>query len=406
MKYFYIPSSLDLEQLLQQHQIPTTDKRNRTVLPKFYFIIHSLFSKYMQLGEAEYFSLNAKLLMRIIGKYYRNYLDILLSLQIIETDNHYITANQATLEKPAKSIGFRLSKPYRITDFVTYENNSIGYQPFELSFATSSLSSKKNKINNNEYHYDLPSEELYILSMMEQLKLQDIQAIDELDSELEKGSITKDEYQKAKFQISSFLQKDFYYSRPTRARVYTSVSQMSKKIRRFLRFQNQELKDIDLCNAHPLFANHFLKGTDTEDGRRWYELTSKGALYGYLVSQLPDYDRQVIKEAVTTMLASSYCSKKMRPIVDKIKELFPTVWTKLDSLRKRGYSTAKLLQKMEADIFIDTISKQLIKEQIPFWNVHDGIITISKHSRVIESLITQTLNHKYQLQCKVKTVSL
>lgn len=360
----------------------------------------------MQLGEAEYFSLNAKLLMRIIGKYYRNYLDILLSLQVIETDNHYITANQATLAKPAKSIGFRLREPYRITDFLTYENNSIGYQPFELSFATSSLSSKKKKIKNNEYYYDLPSEELYILNMMEQLKLQDVQAIDELDLELEKGSITKNEYQKAKFQISAFTQKDFYYTRPTRARVYTSVSQMSKKIRRFLRFQNQELKDIDLCNAHPLFVNHFLKGAETEDTKLWYELTSKGNLYGFLVSQMPDYDRQMIKDAVTTMLASSYSSKSKKPIIDKIKELFPTVWNKLDSLRQRGYSTAKMLQKMEAEIFIDTISKELIEKKIPFWNVHDGIITINKHTRMIESLIIQTLNHKYQLQCKIKIVSL
>lgn len=98
----YIPSNINLG--AERH----SDKHYYIITLIYY---GRIFDK--RITPASYGSLNAKVLIKILGGRYKNYLAFLLKREIIETDNYYFPN--------VKSKGYRLTEMYREVKFKKVE---------------------------------------------------------------------------------------------------------------------------------------------------------------------------------------------------------------------------------------------------------------------------------------------
>ena len=133
--YWRIPSSIDLESLLEKH--PPKFKRPYKI-DYFYYFIELLcdMMEYNDLdGNGGYVNLNAQLMQNIVHNY-KEYLDYLLKHRIFRTDKKYIVG--------VKSMGYVIDKLHydaeiveiEIKDFVIRRNRATKNKAIEQEMKT------------------------------------------------------------------------------------------------------------------------------------------------------------------------------------------------------------------------------------------------------------------------------
>ncbi|MEI2693864.1 MAG: hypothetical protein V9E90_02215 [Saprospiraceae bacterium] len=236
--------------------------------------------------------------------------------------------------------------------------------------------------------------------------------------------------------------KQFYFKQDhTSFRLHTSAVSVKKELRKHLRINGQRLVACDIKNSQPYFSigfflnpgkfketiEHYIKyyqGTKldwayhaahhmlgkfesnylSDSTRKYIELVSSGQFYEFIARELQKlngktWSREEAKKAVFDVL---FCPPRFKKLPGRkvMNKYFPEVlrfftlinygYTKTKSQSNgkihQGNFLARVLQKMESQVVLDIICKQIKSKlpEIPLITLHDGITT--------------TIGNQYQVQ--------
>lgn len=242
--------------------------------------------------------------------------------------------------------------------------------------------------------------------------------------------------------LAKINEKQFYFKQDhTSFRLHTSAVSVKKELRKHLRINGQRLVACDIKNSQPYFSigfflnpgkfkatiEHYIKyyqGTKldwayhaahhmlgkfesnylSDSTRKYIELVSSGQFYEFIARELQKlngktWSREEAKKAVFDVL---FCPPRFKKLPGRkvMKKYFPEVLrfftlinygyikTKSQSNGKihQGNFLARVLQKMESQVVLDIICKQIKSKlpEVPLITLHDGIAT--------------TIGNQYQVQ--------
>jgi len=242
--------------------------------------------------------------------------------------------------------------------------------------------------------------------------------------------------------LAKINDKQFYFKQDqTSFRLHTSAVSIKKELRKHLRINGQRLVACDIKNSQPYFSTglflnpgkfkttieHYIKGYQgtkldwvhhavhnmlgkfesnylADSTRKYIELVSSGQFYEFMAKELQKLNgkarsREEAKQAVFDVL---FCPPRFKKLTGRkvMKKHFPEVlrfftlinygYTKTKSQSNgkihQGNFLARVLQKMESQVVLDIICKQIKSKlpEIPLITLHDGIAT--------------TIGNQYQVQ--------
>lgn len=381
--FAYIPSNLDLRS--EKHH------------DKFYFIITFIFYGRIfdkRKDSASFIQLSSVFLKRILSGHYKEYIKALIDKNIIETDNHYVVNG--------KFKAFRLRENYRDVKAkqVEIEDNRIvsNYRNYKIE--------QKGLISGSQYKY--------IFSCLEKVEI-DYEAAKEF---LNKNALTFEQYNSWNCSIDMIHHKDwFFVVDKTAGRVHNNITNLPKIFRPFLSFNGQKLIEIDLRNSQPLLFNilisrYLLRFTDytgnilpyvpQDSDLRFYRLlTENGKFYEYMMDKTCIFEeRELFK---VRLFSKVFYGKENQSVEQNLfKELFPTVWEIVSYYKKVNYKNLAIeLQRVEADIMINTVVLKIAEKKILALTIHDSILTTPNNVQKVKKIILSEFK-KYNLQPTLK----
>lgn len=372
----YIPNNLTLE-------------CKPSYFDKYVYLINKLYiTRFIDktLNPESYVLLYSVYLLKMLGHYYKEILNTLVASQIAETDNLYI--------RNSKSKGYRLTAKYRdakfkrvqITDKVILRNYENYKKEISTNYsdAVSFLESNLYKLNINERsarNYietnitDFTSYTAYNLSV----------------DMLANGSL-------------------FFNQDSTAGRVHSNVSNMPSVLRPYLNYNGLPLVEIDICNSQPFLLNILLDKYFTSnlppDVMLYRELTSTGKFYEYLMQEFnTDLPRAEFKTACFAKIFYSMESEKYvyRERKD-FGKLFPNVSSVISHYKTPDYKNLAIsMQRAEADIIINNVVPELMKQNIYCLTIHDSVLVTPENADQTKQIIQDTFINKLGYSPKIKT---
>lgn len=259
------------------------------------------------------------------------------------------------------------------------------------------------------------------------LKLNVDDALEFIENKYEsdlKEAITKDDkktvYRKYSTRMASVFNikngktnKSFRFNRNgTNHRVDSNLTNMASDLRRFI-VGYDEMVYLDLKNSQPVLFNILLrefclKGSlvlknEVDEyfkltiGGRWYERLQE--LYGMSRDECKDLWMKIAYSKNTSYKYKKKIFKKYYPEINSIIEL----------CKKDNHADFSIqLQKIESEIFIDEICKELVGMGIVPYSLHDGLLVSKEHEgvalNVMQSILKKHLGAKPRIEIK-KTIN-
>lgn len=363
MKKIYIPSNLDLQNILPEY--------SESDLDKFHCLIHLIYEqRILYKNPEEFIPLKAGYLRSIIVRDYNYYRDILIDKNIIECDGRYI--------KGKKSFGYKLCPPY----------SEVKHRQILLKNKLIIKNLEKWKLRR------LPKTDVHIhlYKFLRQLKIDGLNAAESITD------LNVIEFNYAELAINKFLDKDFFLVSDDYGRVHTNVSLLKGSLRKFLRYEGKKLFNVDIVNSQPLILllipilSNTIRCTFSScppeqlDIFKYKELVENGQLYDYLISnqgfddylveQNKEYDKNKFKE---TFFREIFFGRKVSGL---FWELFPSVANIIANIKKDDYrSLAWMMQRAESDLIINKVCRRLMVEHPKCFisTIHDSILTTEEN---------------------------
>jgi hypothetical protein len=387
---FYLPHNLDLHSLLTAHNKPALIQH----LDKFYWFISLLYvkkfvdkrysnadaSEYKNLGHYEHKRIKRvfipvhsdKLRQVLTTKLAKKIIDTLVELKIVEVDKRYMPKE--------KTKSYRLAAQYHNSDFKKVACQS--------ELFNRKLETLKNK-------------ELDVLSMVHKQILQnmycyrlDVQAAEQILDSLE---CSPDACISAKVCIEKIIEKDFFFTTDKKSgRIFHNFCNLKRELRSCLRDENNlPLVDIDISNSQPFFLAVLLKecSFDSADIQDFQQLCKDGQFYDYLANKF-GLTRNYVKNQMWNLLfGKNIWQFKLKKVFTAD---FPTVYSAIEELNRENNSDfAVLLQKLEAEIMIDTVAPILLDKGIKFITVHDSFLVSQKDVDTVYEIMQNCFQTKY-----------
>lgn len=360
-----------------------------------------------------YTHLNSRVLQKYVRQY-KQFLQMLLDEQVLESDNIYIPNEKAR--------GFRFTKTYR-TRLVAVECKEI---KTDVKF-------REKKFNTKAYPHLTKwfNADLKINKELAEAEL--------FFSHLEQGHVNGYPISSFDFQITKFSNQQFYFFRDiTGFRLHTSML-IKKELRPFITYKSEKLVAIDIVNAQPMMSlmlfnlSFYAKGTEgitlhniypelynllskntqtttpttlplmvgvieelqnKEDVKLYKELVLNGQLYEYMGAKLKMNDRALAKETMFSVLysANKYFNQKEALPKRIFCEAFPNVYKLLAMFKaEQKNALAVLLQRIEAKLILSAITKRISIErtELPLFTLHDAIVTTLGNEQYIDMVLKE-----------------
>ncbi len=228
-------------------------------------------------------------------------------------------------------------------------------------------------------------------------------------------------------------------------RFHSVLTYSKKDIRHALDYDGEDLVAVDLCNSQPylstaLFESGFWDGqngkfslfhlsyplfslisssnlpsfimfTETTsnpiqsivpaDINSYKSAVSSGKFYEDFQALIlqnggSNFDRDTIKVMMFEVLFTDnrYIAQNGADKKRLFKDTFPTVYKVFSSLKRvEKENLPKLLQQIESYIFTKRIGLRLARDHpnIPFWTIHDSVVTTKTHIEVVEKIVREEL---------------
>lgn len=366
MKKIYIPSNLDLPNLLDQ------EYRNNKDLDRLHYILHLIYEqRILYKNPQEYIPLKAIYLRNIIIRNYNDYIKVLIDKGIIECDGHYV--------KNEKSLGYRLCEPYA----------KVRHK--EINMRTNCVQKNVDRWQIKR----LPATDIhiYLYGLLRQVDINYDEALSYVDS------LEADEYNSAKISIDKFKNKDFFLYSDDYGRVHTNVTNLKSTLRKYLIYDKQKLVNVDIVNSQPLLLIPTLFPTSSirctfsiyfenieMDLFHYKSLVEKGKLYDYLMEKAGEKDRSAFKEK---FFRETFFGKKTSKLFCR---LFPTVAEQLLKVKEKDYRRlAWMMQRTESKLMISNICRRVMEEHRDAFmaTIHDSILTTEENVSKIRRIMSE-----------------
>jgi hypothetical protein len=384
MKTIEIPTNLNLEDLLR-----TKYPEFYSHLDKFYYLIHIIRMKWFsdnRYNKLKNISKNARKknfiplhnehLRNLFGTHYaKRILEILISEEILETNNQYI------ITKSSK--GYRLSEKYLDSEVKSYTIK-------EKKIVEKIIEKEK-----QDYNY-LSEVNKQILEMIKTKFTFDLQNAFKLSTQQKHSNIVNNSHRYVFNQLTQLQNGNFYLTSSEKTgRIFHNYSNLKKDLRYFIQHISKEkLIEIDIANSQPFFLGCIVSQLDqTPDTKEFIEIVSKGKFYDYLRNSI---DNNLSKENVLTLLyCPSHWNVKHK---DRFTELFPTVSKTIELLKGTDYKNIAIeLQSREADMILTTIAPILLDKQIDFIPIHDSFMIRESEREIVLQIINDEFLKKYNM---------
>lgn len=164
----------------------------------------------------------------------------------------------------------------------------------------------------------------------------------------------------------------------TNRRIDTNLTNMAKELRPFL-IGFEKLSYLDLSNSQPVLFNIMLNQYDTK--RRLalkaeieeYKASTLSGHWYELLMELYGIDRNTAKDYWMQIAYSK--NKSYRRQKNKFAKRFPEIMKIIEKKKETDHAKFAIgLQKIESEIFIDEICKELVEKNIMAYTLHDGLL--------------------------------
>ncbi len=375
---FLIPDNLYLTEILEK-KYQSFHKH----LDKFYFVIDYLYerrfldkrydnlnSRVKYAKKKLFIPINYSLLRKFIpAASLKKIMDILITEDIIEGDNHYCVGK--------KSRGFRLKEKYAFTSYT-----KIDIQDWRLKM--------KIKENKDYSLYSLSENHQNIKNMILNSFNIDYQNVTQYIDGLKSADLIDEDVRNSyMLQIEKIQNNEFYFSTDNKTgRIFNNYTNLKKELRQFIKHKSEEqLVEIDIANSQPFFLSLLaIQISDEEDVKLFSKLCREGSLYSY-INDLSE--AEIAKEKILTMFYSpSHWQGKEKQVFEKH---FPTILDVIRIIKEDNFKILPIeLQKLEAEMMINTVAKILIEKGIDFIPIHDSfLITESNIEKVREIILCE-----------------
>ena len=185
-------------------------------------------------------------------------------------------------------------------------------------------------------------------------------------------------------------EKNFYASRnETNNRLDTNLTNFPSILLEVL-LEDNNLVEIDLCNSQFAIFSHLIpKEVVGEDVDLFKTLSQECELYPYLQEKMALSSRKEAKIVCFEICFSSH--KNHSQYVTEMRKLFPNVMMWVDDFKKQNGDNqfAIMLQKKEAEIFIDNLYVMIREEDIFCLTKHDSLIVKSCDEFKVRNIIEE-----------------
>ena len=372
----------------------------------FYFLSSITYQRIFNksIKENDFVPISSKILHNILNSRYKERINELLKLGIVETDGKYFSGE--------KSKGYRFTKEYQRKKLK------------QVTITDRRIISKVNNFRSIRYKEIKLPQHRYLFNCLQQVKIEYNQAIEFVDK-----NITEDEKNSIQKMMIGFI-KDiktrWYWTIDSNGRIHNNITNFPKVLRKFFRYKDTPLIEIDIANSQPFLFNLLIQEyqsnlslitpsyvtTFSKDIPLFKQLTSQGEFYNYLMEEFClNEDKGEFKVRFFSKIFYSEEFFRFDYFEDKISEremfrsLFPNVSEIISFYKRDNYKNlANRLQEMEANIMINSIVPRLAKGKIFVLTIHDSLLITPDNVKLVTGVIMEEFK-KYNLQptLKIKT---
>lgn len=185
-------------------------------------------------------------------------------------------------------------------------------------------------------------------------------------------------------EVYNIQQKQFWFGVSDSGRFYSTYTNLPSFIRKFIKFDDDEMATLDLRNAQPLFLSHLINHTQMK------ESCSQGVFYDKLVEKTPNIPRQKMKEMIYRLiLFNENPIKKEHAFARLVDSVYPNLIDKINDCKKNNKLWLEL-QKIESSIFIDGVKSI----DYPYLTIHDGLSVPKKYLQQTKTLLEKIIKEK------------
>lgn len=388
---FAIPNNLDLPKLLHE-KYPNFESH----LYKFYYIIdhllenrflnhrYSAFKKVQKnSAKKKYVPLSSQILKKMIGDaYYADILRILREEEIIDCDDIYVHNE--------KSKGYVLMP--------LYINSNFHYIQCEPSKTINNFLRKYEKKRKADYDKMTPIQN-QIRLMLTNIKY-DLENA-QVSYEVDKNILNIRQINSLRMHLHKLKENDFFFSVDKyTGRIFHNYDIMRKEYRRFILDEdNNSMIEIDIANSQPFFLSLLIKSISNSyqyfsDLVLYENLTLNAKFYQYVFDHTSnDFNKEDI-----LIFMYSPLKKENRLLRNFFQEHFPTLYTLMKTIKLDSYRDLSIdLQKLEAEMMINTVAPILLSRNILFVPIHDSVMISSKYKDEVMSIIKDEFKKKYNI---------
>jgi hypothetical protein len=431
---YYIPSSLDIDLLLNQYP---PDSINSFKKAKLLYILDLVTTipannKGLQLSNG-FVPINAQLLQKKVRNY-KQYLDYLVASNVFEVSKQYIPGE--------KSRGYKFCIQYATPVLIVTEGKQE--KPGVNNSISKNMLSKQNQ---KKYQHLIKwfNDGLQIdKELAQQFILQDYQIKVAHKSKLSVKETKKDpllQYNSSFVSIEKFAAGAKHFNIDSFGfRLHTILTNLRSELRNILIYNGLQLVSIDIKNSQPFMSTllfncsfwefpsqpdvltHNSIGLSTinifnkystcifimlckkansckeSDVQKYREIVHNGTFYEYMAehSNIDVANRKELKAAMFQMLFTDnrFLNQKEASPKRIFKELFPDVYKLFCLLKqKEKDNMPKLLQRIESHVILLTITKRIAKEhpELPIFTIHDSIVTTQGNEEYIQLVMLEEM---------------
>ncbi len=199
-----------------------------------------------------------------------------------------------------------------------------------------------------------------------------------------------------KQQIFNLREKNFYCDRnDTNNRLDYNLTGLKKELFKKIRFDGEELVELDVANAQFAIACCLNTSLDTN----FTNIVSTGKLYSTIEKELGLKDG----EGKDVMFRIAFDKIKTGGDFDVIRTMFPKFMTWVDSIKSElGYKRfSNILQCKESEIMIDGLFTHLYEKGYEVFPIHDAI-RVKKSQAIRVKNVTEKYFQSIGFDCMVR----
>jgi hypothetical protein len=371
VKRYFVPNNLDPEDLRK------CGRRPEYVEKLLFFIstIHFRRVTNKTLNPNDWIPLDSRILAECIGKdFVAPVRKDLIKRGIIECDGSW--------QRNVACMGHRLTEKYRGAKMIT-------------------IKARYPKESKKEEEIMTKAQE-YIRRNLEKVTIEP-QALANLEKSYPVA--VRDLNQKYNHALASYFlihdQNWFFATDRKTGRVYHNVANCPKEMRAHLRLDGRELVEVDISNCQPMLLHYLYEDKTSAEAVRYKKIAEEGIFYEVVAAVAGQTRDDAKGQFLTFAFGQIHHSNKLGRA---FSTLFQELRAIMDGIKMGNYrKMAILLQKLEAELMINTVVPILEKRGMPVLTVHDSLMVFPEHAGQVQEIIKAECQRLYNLCPRLKT---